>query len=220
LNFNQAHSRAGEFFYRTGPVQRPCHACARVFRPEHFENRDAQKIRSVCMKVKVCCFVLLLIAFGICQAQALKLTVYTEEFPPFNYTQGNKITGVSTEVVIRVLAKAGIDAEIKSLPWKESFKLAQKLPNTLIYSIARHKKRENLFKWIGIITPSTYSVVALASRTDIRIHRLEDLKGYRIGTTIDDITETWLAGKGFEPFYFIRTTALMFGPYRMPLSIM
>ncbi len=36
-------------------------------------------------------------------AFAQKLTIYTEEFPPYNFTEGNKIVGVSTEVVEAVM---------------------------------------------------------------------------------------------------------------------
>ncbi len=40
-------------------------------------------------------------------AFAQKLTIYTEEFPPYNFTEGNEIVGVSTEVVEAVMNKAG-----------------------------------------------------------------------------------------------------------------
>jgi polar amino acid transport system substrate-binding protein len=127
-----------------------------------------------------------------------KLTIYTEEFPPYNYTEGGKIMGVSTEIVEKVMKNAGIDYEIKSLSWDRTYQLAQETPNALIYSISRRKKREELFKWIAVIAPSKYSVFALRSRTDIYINRLEDLKSYRIGTSIDDARETYLLDNGFE----------------------
>ncbi len=40
-------------------------------------------------------------------AFAQKLTIYTEEVAPYNFTEGNKIVGVSTEVVEAVMNKAG-----------------------------------------------------------------------------------------------------------------
>ncbi len=139
-------------------------------------------------------------------ANAQKLTVYTEEFPPFNFTEKRKITGVSTEVVHRVMSAAGISYEIKSLPWEQSYKLAQKQADALIFSISRNSRRESLFKWIGILTPTTYSAMVLASRSDINIQNPADMKQYKIGTTKDDIVESWLLGKGFSTDDLVRTS--------------
>lgn len=151
------------------------------------------------------CAFLLLFFFAF-PAQAVDLRVYTEEFPPFNFTQNKQITGVSTEVVTRILKDVGLSARIQSLPWKDTYSLAQKQKNTLIYSISRRREREKLFKWIGVITPTTYSVIALTSRKDIHISRLEDLKKYKIGTTEDDVVEKWLLSKGFALTDFVRTS--------------
>ena len=95
---------------------------------------------------------------------------------------------------------------IISLPWSDAYERAQKESNTLIYSISRRQNREPLFKWIGIITPTTYSVMILASRKDIKIDKLEDMKHFKIGTNTDDAVEQWLVSKGFVLSDFVRTT--------------
>ena len=129
-------------------------------------------------------------------AFAQKLTIYTEEFPPYNFTEGNKIVGVSTEVVEAVMNKAGLDYEMVSYPWARTYKLAAERPNSLIFSISRRPKRETTFKWIGVIVPSRHSVFALKSRTDIKIETIDDLKQYTIGTTLGDARETYLLENG------------------------
>ncbi len=129
---------------------------------------------------------------------AQKLTIYTEEFPPYNFSEDGKIVGVSTEVVENVMKQARLDYEMAIYPWARTYKYAKDRPNSLIFSISRRAKREALFKWVGIITPSRHSVFALGSRTDINIETIEDLKKYRIGTTIGDARETYLLNKGFE----------------------
>lgn len=132
-------------------------------------------------------------------AFAQKLTIYTEEFPPYNFTEGNKIVGVSTEVVEVVMKKAGLDYEMVSYPWARTYKLAAGSRNSLIFSISRRPKRETTFNWIGVITPSKHSVFALKSRLDLKIENLEDLRKYAIGTTIGDARETYLLENGFWP---------------------
>lgn len=129
---------------------------------------------------------------------AQTLTVYTEEFPPFNFTENNKIVGVSTEVVETVMQRAGMEYKLESLPWARAFKYAKDQPNTLIYSISRRAKREKLFKWIGILVPTVQSVFVLTERTEIKIEQIDDLKRYQIGTTIEDARETYLLNKGFQ----------------------
>ena len=125
------------------------------------------------------------------------MTLYTEEFPPFNVTENNEVTGASTEVVANVMIGAGMVYTIESYPWARTYKLAQKGSNSLIYSISRQAMRENLFKWIGIIVPTVQSVFALKSRTDIDIKELGDMKNYEIGTTLKDARETFLLSNGF-----------------------
>ncbi len=142
-------------------------------------------------------FCLLLISTAL-PVVALELTVYTEEFPPFNFTQQSNIVGVSTEVVQRVVSNAGFKMKFVSLPWESAYKLAQSEENALIYSISRRQKREHLFKWIGILTPTTYSVFGNATEKEIKINRLEDLKNYRIGVVKDDAREQYLLEKGFN----------------------
>ncbi len=130
--------------------------------------------------------------------EAVEVTIYTEEFPPYNYSEGEKLTGVSTKVVERVMKNSGFDYKIISYPWARSYLLSQKQPNSLIYSIARTPERDKLFKWVGLIVPTRTSVFCLAKRTDIRIHTLNDLKAYKMGTVINDGMEVHLLGKGFE----------------------
>jgi len=140
----------------------------------------------------------LIIILIACTLQAQTLTIYTEEFPPFNYTNNNQIEGVSTDIVNAVMKKTYFDYSIISIPWARAYKMSQEDPNSLIFSISRRVKRENLFKWIGIIVPSVHSVFALKSRDDIIIDKLDDLKQYQIGTAIEDARETYLVTKGIE----------------------
>jgi len=134
----------------------------------------------------------------------LSLAIITEEFPPYNYIENNKITGIATEVVEAVMKQTGINYTIKSYPWARTYYIAQKMPNTLIYSINRTPQREKLFKWVGAIVPINVSIFCLAERSDIRVDDFNDLKQYKIGTIIDDAFESYLIGKGLDVSNFDR----------------
>lgn len=124
--------------------------------------------------------------------------------PTYNYTQDSVLTGVSTEVVKKVMELAGEDFTIKSYPWARSYVSAQSGSGNLIYSINRIEKREKLFKWIGEVSPNTTSVYALKSRPGIQVRNLDELQKYSIVTAFRDAKEMYLVNKGFNKLKFAR----------------
>lgn len=130
------------------------------------------------------------------------LRVVTEEYPPYNYTEGGRLTGLATEVVQAVLAKVGARAEFAVNEWQRSYDTAFSEPNVLIYSIGRSAEREGLFKWVGeVAPPSRIFLFALASRVErrqVRVDGLDDARGYRIGTVAGDFRERYLVSEGFS----------------------
>ena len=147
---------------------------------------------------------LLLLVLSSPSIQAERLTLYSEEFPPFNYTHEGKFTGAATEIVEANMKIAEQDYAIKSYPWARSFHNTQVEKNAFIYSISRRQKRESLFKWVGVLAPANQSVFALKKRTDISIHSLDDMKAYTIGTTLEDSRESYLVSQGFDISTFER----------------
>ncbi|WP_394791329.1 substrate-binding periplasmic protein [Rhodoferax sp.] len=126
------------------------------------------------------------------------IRILTEEYPPFNYTDKGKITGLGTEVVQAVLKEINLDAPFQSLPWARAYETAQSTENVLLYSLNRSKEREKLFKWVGQITPTDFYLFSLKSR-NLHINSLEDAKSQnlQIGTVNQDIGEQFLASQGF-----------------------
>lgn len=131
-------------------------------------------------------------------AQANKIQIVTEDFPPYNYRESNGIVGgIASDVVRAVCLKLNIEFSPKVLPWSRAMMIAKSEPNTLIYSIGRNSTRENQFKWIGVIAPADFYLFALSTQEDINIKSLEDAKRYKIATVQDDVREQFLISKGF-----------------------
>lgn len=139
----------------------------------------------------VCCLGAAVAAFA---QEPLKIV--TEEFPPYNYTEQGKITGLSTEVVEAVLKELKLQGNIQSLPWARAYDTAKNAPGVLIYSIGRTQERENLFKWVGVIAPTDYYLYALPGKS-FKIDALENAKAYQIGTVNQDVGEQFLLARGF-----------------------
>ena len=132
-------------------------------------------------------------------AVAQELTVVTEEWPPYNYEENQEVTGLSTEIVKAALEKAGVAAKFGVYPWARAYKMALENENVLIYTIIRTPEREELFKWVGPLVPSSkFSLYKLKTRADIALQSLADAKRYKIGVMRDDSTYQFLASHGFK----------------------
>jgi len=132
-------------------------------------------------------------------AYAQKITVVTEEYPPYNYMNDDKqVVGISTEVVKEALRRAHLEYTIDLYPWSRAYKMAQEEANVLIYSIGRNEKRETLFKWVDFIAPYDVYLYKLKTRTDIRATDLDGLKRYTIGSVRHDIRAQYLEKQGMK----------------------
>lgn len=129
-------------------------------------------------------------------ASASGISVMTEELAPYNMTVDGKLTGMSTEVVQAVLAEAGEQVQIQSMPWARAYDIALNSKNVLIYSIARTPQRKTLFKWVGAIAPTRWYLFSLPG-THFELKTLDDARQYQIATVKQDVGEQYLVDKGF-----------------------
>lgn len=143
--------------------------------------------------------ILITLSLFISFAHAETIKVVTTEFPPYQVIEGDFVRGIATEIVRSVVEDAGFKSEITAYPWPRAYKIAQKESNVLIYSMARTKEREKLFKWIGSIAPYNVYFWKLASRKDIKFSSIEEVKKYVVGGTNDDIKSLEMIKLGFMP---------------------
>jgi len=145
---------------------------------------------------------LLLIIFFLIRssaASAIELEVVTEEWKPYNYLENNEIKGVSTEVVKKVLDKAGIKYSIKIYPWSRAYVMAQNKSDVLIYTIIRIRAREAAFKWIRPLGKGgTTSLYRLKKNRHINPRTMNEAKKYSIVVNKDSMDHLWLKHEGFN----------------------
>jgi len=123
------------------------------------------------------------------------LTAYTEEWPPYNYSEGGEIKGIATEVFRTACAIAKLDCEIHMVPWARAYKTASRTPNTVVYTTARKPSREQEFIWVGPILPRTTWVYV---RPDLEndIHGFSDLAQHQVGVVRDEAAAQDLVAAG------------------------
>ena len=133
---------------------------------------------------------------GSAMAAEAAVRILTEEYPPYNYTDHGKVTGLSTEVVEAVLKELKLQGDFQSLPWARAYETARNTPNVLIYSIGRTPERDKLFKWVGVIAATNYYLFGQPGRV-YHVDSLEAAKKYRIATVNEDVGEQFLMAHGF-----------------------
>lgn len=124
---------------------------------------DCQQIpRCVAMSMLRClCVAYLLVSAAIVQAADGPLTLYTEEYPPLNFSRAGKPVGLGVEVVEEILRRTGQQGQISVVPWARGYQAAQSEPNTGLFVTMRTAEREQLFKWVGPIIVGVTSFYAL-----------------------------------------------------------
>ena len=142
---------------------------------------------------------LFLLSAGLYAESYPALEILTEEFAPYNFEENGKLQGISVDLLVLMLERAGFSEtreDIKVMVWSRAYGLVLNNPDTLLFSMTRTKERENLFKWVGPIDTNVIELFAKKSK-HIVIPSADDFVRYRIGTVINDAGEQLLVAHGY-----------------------
>jgi polar amino acid transport system substrate-binding protein len=134
-------------------------------------------------------------AGNLVQAESLRL--YTEEYPPINYSQDDEPTGLATEVVREIMRRTGQHAPIEVVPWARGYQQARVRPATGLFVTMRTAEREALFQWVGPLARAVTSFYALRS-AELRVASLDEAR--RLGAIAvprDWYSHQYLQAEGF-----------------------
>ena len=136
-----------------------------------------------------------------------KITLVTEDLWPLNYLEAGELKGTAPPVVFKLLAKAGLDYELRVLPWARAYKIAKEQPNVVIFSMHRTPARETKFRWIGLVAkPDKVSLFRRTSRP-LTITTLNDARTYSVAAKIGDRNYEYLVEQGFDKVHPVSTTS-------------
>jgi polar amino acid transport system substrate-binding protein len=70
----------------------------------------------------------------------------TEQYPPFNYIDkaNGELKGITVDILFEMFKKLGVrvkKADLRVLPWQESYKLLQEKPRTALFSTTYTEER-------------------------------------------------------------------------------
>ncbi len=115
------------------------------------ERRKVQKFWFLCLILNLFLFVG---CASTIEADAIKpvgLKIYTEAYPPLNFAEKGKVTGLATEVVRELMKRTGTGADIQLVTWEEGYKAVMEKPNVALFSVAMTAQRKSLLQWVGPI---------------------------------------------------------------------
>ncbi|MFZ6689884.1 substrate-binding periplasmic protein [Undibacterium sp. SXout11W] len=99
-------------------------------------------------------FVFLLLVCLTSFSVAQELTIYTEDWPPVNFKNGNAVDGMAVDLVRALQARIGGHQEIRLVPWARGYKAVLEEPNVMLFSVGRTPEREKLMRLLGPIAIS------------------------------------------------------------------
>ena len=108
-----------------------------------------------------------------------KITVYSSPYPPYQIDHKGKLTGVNTEIVRAIFQNAGVEFEIKYVPWSRAQKYVgdDDHKNSAIYCLGRNEQREQKYEWVGVYYYQKVSFLTLKN-SGVSINNLHDVKKY------------------------------------------
>lgn len=95
-------------------------------------------------------------------ARAEPYRIVTEEWAPYNYQQGDQLTGMATDIVRAIMTLTGDGFDITVVPSMRATHALVSRPNTIMYSMFRTPEREPLYKWVGPIAEESIYPYQLA----------------------------------------------------------
>lgn len=130
-----------------------------------------------------------------------RISVFTEQDYPLNYTElgedDEEVLGFATELVVTVLEEAGLEYEIRMVPWVRAMTAIDSAENVLVYSMIRSAERENKYHWIGEIIRADFCLYGLRRNASSLPGSLEEALDFRIGVTRGYVQHNYLVELGF-----------------------
>lgn len=93
--------------------------------------------------------------------------------------------------------RAGLDYEVRIVPWKRAYVAAQNDKDSCVFPVQRSQENEVLFQWVSPIV-ITHSAFFTAKGSSVDIRTLADADDLRIGSYIGSGDASYLQGQGCD----------------------
>ncbi|MFZ6654122.1 substrate-binding periplasmic protein [Undibacterium sp. TJN19] len=131
-------------------------------------------------------------------ASAQELQIFTEDWPPVSFGNGNKADGMAVEMVQALQARIGSSHPVQVVPWARGYKALLEEPNTLLFTVGRSEEREKLMILLGPVAISTTSLYTRKGNA-ARLQAMgDDIQKLKVGAYRSSIFADTARKKGFQ----------------------
>ena len=126
----------------------------------------------------------LLSAFALLPGDAVAADVWRiacdDNFPPYNFVDGDKVVGLDAEIVAAMVKQAGAEVDFEPQPWS---RVQDMLERGEVDAAFQFVGRPDRFEKYFMIGPHRLGQTVFAARNgrDISVRDVNELRGYRIG---------------------------------------
>lgn len=132
-------------------------------------------------------------------ALAAPFQLVTEIFPPYQqFDQDGNLTGWSATLVQKLFVEAGLPYQPQVLPWPRALKMAQTVPDTLIFSLLQTDARLAEFSWLVPLCPMRVSFYTTQNRDDVNPTNLMQARKFIVGVEQGQANYKYLRDNGFR----------------------
>ncbi|MBB1468475.1 transporter substrate-binding domain-containing protein [Pseudoalteromonas sp. SG41-5] len=132
-----------------------------------------------------------------CAAKPI-ITIFTEQFPPYNFSNKGQLQGINLDIVRTLCELSQVECKFELLPWARAYDLVQKNQLSGLVSTARSAERENLFYWVGPLVSSRTFFYRLRDNKHINPTDITQVSAYTLGVVRGNIYEGLVESIGFK----------------------
>ena len=92
--------------------------------------------------------------------------------------------------------EAGLEFSLTVVPWSRAVQSVRNEANVMVYSMIRNDQREDLYEWIGLITPIETHLYAMKDKLANVPETVDEARDYRIGLSRSSASDELLSSLG------------------------
>ncbi|MCL9783877.1 transporter substrate-binding domain-containing protein [Vibrio sp. S4M6] len=152
---------------------------------------------------------LIIFCSGLAQSASVNdINWYTEEYPPWNYTENGELKGFYVDVLLDLWVKVGINKtkqDIRVLPWARGYHYLNTDPNTALFSMARTAEREKLgILWVGPLETGKRTAIFAKKDKHYRFDSIDDVNQEFTKASVGSINKIGALNKGATGQFFLQ----------------
>ncbi len=135
------------------------------------------------------------------------MQLMTEELPPYAYQSGDKVEGLSIELVDALFKRANMRYEIRVVPLKRALQTVDQRADACIFPLERTQEREAQYAWVSPLLITRNAFYSLPD-SGLVIRSLKDAQDLSVGIYAGSALHDYLATFDFTALQVVREELL------------